>query len=45
MARAADVPLPAVKYGAAPRIKVYSTQAVRLRKLEKIMYYYTMAVV
>ena len=39
------MPLPAVKYGAAPRAKVYPQQSVRLRKLEKIMYYYTMAVV
>ena len=45
MTRTADVPLPTVRNGAAACVKVYSAKAVRLCKLEKVMYYDATAVV
>lgn len=39
------MPLVAVRHGAATRVEVYSAQAVRLCKLEKVVYYDAPAVV
>ena len=39
------MPLPTVGNGASPCIEVYSAQAVRLHKLEKVVYYDAPAVV
>ena len=39
MTRTADAPLIAARYSAATHVEVYSAQAVRLCKLEKVVYH------